>query len=32
MNENINLIKKYDVEKVVENFNSNREKTIKIGF
>ncbi len=32
MNENINLIKKCDVEKVVESFKPNCEKLIKIGF
>ena len=32
MNENINLIKKCDIEKVVESFKLNREKLIRIGF
>ena len=32
MKEDMNLIKKCDIEKVVETFKSNREKLIKIGF
>ena len=31
-NENINLIKKCDIEKVLENLNLNCENKIKIGF